>query len=111
MDKLAVLWKTDNKTDIEEMVIPYILGSMKNGWWDTVDVIIWGASQKIVSEDPEVRKHVEAMIRAGVNVHACKKCSDDLCLTDPLKATGVDVRYTGVMLTEFLKGDTEVITL
>jgi len=110
MNTLAVLWKTNNITDIEEMVVPYILGSKKHGWWDHVEVIIWGASQKIVANNDAVRTHVKAMIRAGVKVHAYKKCSDDLCVSDSLGDIGVDVLYTGVMLTEFLQSDTKVLT-
>lgn len=44
MNKLVVLWKTDNLIDIQEMVIPYIHNSKKKNWWDEVEVIIWGAS-------------------------------------------------------------------
>lgn len=111
MNKLAVLWKTDSIIDIEELLVPYVNASKKNEWWDDVTVIIWGASQKLVSENERLQNYVKEMIEAGIHVHACKKCAEDLCVVNHLSNIGVDVMYTGVMLTEFLQSDAKVITI
>ncbi len=111
MNKLVVLWKSDNLIDIMEMITPYTLGSMRYNWWDEVEVIIWGASQKIVSTNKEVQKRIKLMMASGIKVHACKKCAEDLCVVDQLESQGIDVLYTGELLTSFLQSDAKVITL
>jgi len=111
MEKLVVLWKGDNLTDILELITPYIIASKKNKWWDDVEVIIWGASQIIVANNEEVKRRVAMMIRQDIKVYACKKCAEDLGLTTALTDQKINVMYTGELLTSFLKSDAKVITL
>ena len=42
-DKLNILWTTDNKDTIFNMLSMYTLNSKKRGWWKEVNVILWGA--------------------------------------------------------------------
>ena len=52
------------------------------------------------------------MLKENIKVYACKKCAEDLKVEDILNKIGIDVMYTGVLLTEFIKEDnTKVITL
>ncbi len=111
MEKLVVLWKSDHIIDIEEMITPYILASKRNKWWDEIDVIIWGGSQKIVSTNLKVQKRVKLMISQGIHVCACKKCAEDLNVKENLEALNINVIYTGELLTQALKSDAKVITL
>lgn len=111
MKKLIVLWKSDNLIDIKEMIFMYITNSMINSWWDQIEVIIWGASQKLVSENIEIQEEIKRMMNLGIKFHACKKCADDLCVSPQLKSIGIDVHYTGLFLTEKLQSDATVITL
>ncbi|MFP4478645.1 MAG: DsrE family protein [Candidatus Izemoplasmatales bacterium] len=108
---LLVLWKTDSMIDVEELLIPYVFASKKNEWWDQVSVIIWGGSQRLVSENKAIQDKVIQMLDLGIQVHACKKCADDLCVADHLSQVGIDVLYTGEMLTEYLKSDAKVLTI
>ena len=50
MTNLTVLFKTDNETEIKELVIPYVLNAKTQNWWDGVTLIIWGPSQEKVIE-------------------------------------------------------------
>lgn len=72
MNKLVVLWKTDSIIDIEELLVPYVLASKKNQWWEEINVIIWGGSQKLVSENEQVQAYIKKMLEVGIQVHACK---------------------------------------
>ena len=47
MNRLVVLWKSDNLIDIEEMIAPYILASKQKHWWNEVSVIIWGLRKNL----------------------------------------------------------------
>lgn len=111
METLVVLWKTNHLVDVKEMLVPYVLASKKNGWWDAVVVIVWGTSQKLISDNPEIQADIKQMLATGITVHACKKCADDLCVSDHLSALGIDVLYTGVLLTEYLKSDAKVLSI
>jgi len=111
MKKLVVLWKTDHMIDINEMVLPYLKGSKKNGWWEDIEVIIWGASQKVIAQSEDLQNQIRQMINLGIKISACKKCADDLCVADQLVNIGIDVLYTGVLLTNHLQSDATVITL
>ena len=110
MKHLVVLWKSSNLTDINELVFPYIYNSKAKKWWDAVEVIIWGDSQRIIHETIEVQEHIKKMMEIGVIFHACKKCAQDLCLIDFLESQHINVQYTGVLLTERLQSDAKVIT-
>ncbi|WP_221932550.1 hypothetical protein [Carboxylicivirga sp. M1479] len=48
MDKINILWTTTNRDTISKMISMYSVNAVKHGWWDTVNVIIWGASAQLV---------------------------------------------------------------
>ena len=65
MRKLYVLWTTDNLITSEKMVLMYSQNCMLNHWWDEVEVVIWGASTKLASENEIIREDKNA-IHTGV---------------------------------------------
>ncbi len=112
MNKLVVLWKTDNIIDVENLVIPYTHNSIKQKWFNEVVLLIWGASQKLLADNDSLKLDVEAMIHDGVRVIACIGCSDNLGVTNELIKVGIEVKGTGVELSDFLKDDnTKIITV
>ncbi|WP_461642696.1 DsrE family protein [Labilibaculum euxinus] len=111
MEKLNVLWTTDNKDTIFNMLAMYAINSKKREWWDNVNVIIWGASVKLAGNDSQVQTEILEMIQAGVTIEACKNCADNHKVTDQLEKLGVKVRYMGSPLTEYLKNGEKLITI
>lgn len=111
MDKLNILWTTDNKDTIDNMLAMYTINSKANDWWTDINVIIWGASAKLIGTDKKYQILVKEMIDSGVNVEACKVCSDNLNASQKLLELGVDVKYMGEQLTKYLKNDEKVITV
>ena len=111
MEKLNILWTSDNKDTFFNMLALYTVNSKKKAWWEEVNVIIWGASAKLVAENEDVQAKVREMKENGVNVEACKVCSDNLGVTDKLIALGIDVKYMGAPLTEYLKSEEKIITI
>ena len=57
-DKLNILWTTDNKDTIFNMLAMYTLNSKKRGWWQEVNVILWGASVKLAAQDTQVQTEI-----------------------------------------------------
>ena len=46
---LHVLWTNGDPITAEKMVFMYTINSLKKGWWEKVNLIIWGAPAKLVS--------------------------------------------------------------
>lgn len=111
MEKLNILWTTDNKDTIFNMIVMYATNAKTQLWWAEVNVIIWGASAKLAGTDPQVQAEIMEMIHQGVHIEACKACSDNFGVTDNLAKLGVDVRYMGVPMTEYLKAGEKILTI
>ncbi|MDX1809267.1 MAG: DsrE family protein [Sulfurospirillaceae bacterium] len=109
-NELMVVWTTDNKETIHNMVFLYTLNAKLKGWFDEVTLLIWGASQKILSEDKEIQAKIKEMSDVGVKVQACQKCSENLEIKDALQSCGVEVFYTGVLLSDWLKSGKPILT-
>lgn len=103
MQELYVLWTNADLVTTEEMVFLYTVNAKKKGWFDSVTLIIWGATATLTAQNKTIQEKIKAMIDEGVDVRACKKCADDVGATSNLEALGVTVEYYGVPLTEILK--------
>lgn len=55
-DKLTILWTTDNKDTVFNMLAMYALNSKNRGWWKHINIILWGASVKLVANDTQVQR-------------------------------------------------------
>ena len=101
--KLLVVWTSGDKEVAMKMVYMYTYNSKRQGWWDEVRFLIWGPSSKLLSEDKELQDYLKKMKDDGVELLACKACSDMYGVSVTLEELGVDVKYMGSPLTEMLK--------
>jgi hypothetical protein len=108
--KLKVLWTSADKEVALKMVHMYVYNAKINNWWDDIELIIWGPSSKLLSEDNELQSSIEAMLKQKIKIVACKACSDSYGITDKLISLNIDVKYMGEPLTEYIKSDYKVIT-
>jgi hypothetical protein len=108
---LLVLWTTGDRITALDMALMYGLNAKVKDWWDEVTVLIWGASQTLAVEDPEVRDKVAELGYAGVRVVACRKCAENLGLQDQLTEMGCEVFYVGEFLTDWLKSGRTILTV
>jgi len=112
MERLLIVWKSDNETDIHNFIIPYAYNAKKNQWFDSVEVLIWGASQEIIASTPLIQQRVLNLIKNDIAVYACKMCADNVGATEMLESLGVHVQYTGDFLSTKLKDpEYKVLTL
>ena len=111
MEKLNILWTSADKDTVTNMLAMYAGNSLKKGWWDEVNIIIWGGSAKLVGEDEGMQRLVGELIEKGITIEACKACADKYGVSDTMKELGVDVKYMGQPLTEYIKGDDHLITI
>jgi hypothetical protein len=111
MDNIHILWVSDNRDTAVNMITMYALNSKKNNWWKNVNVIIWGASAKLVAEDSQVQTEIFDMISQGIRIEACKACCDNLGVSEKLTGFGIDVKYMGKQLTDYIKSGDKILTI
>ena len=106
-----ILWTSDNKDTVMNMVILYAHNAKKKQWMEDVHILVWGASQKLIAQDDQIQEAVKAMIEDGVKVTACLKCAQDLGISEELTSCNIDVYYTGELLSDWIKSGETVITV
>ena len=109
-DKLVVVWTSGDPDVAKKMVFMYVYNAKKLGWWDDITLLVWGPSSKHLSEDSELQDSIKKMKELGIYIEACKACADQYGVADKLIEIGVNVRYTGQALTEYIKTGRHVIT-
>jgi hypothetical protein len=109
-EKLFVMWSSGDREVATKMVFMYTLNAKRRGWWNDISLIVWGPSAKLVSEDKELQAKIKEMKDAGVELLACKACSDSYGVSDTLEQFGIEVKYMGEPLTHLLKEDHKIIT-
>lgn len=109
-EKLVILWTSGDPDVAIKMVFMYAKGSMKNDWWKSINLIIWGPSSKLTSENEQIQNEIKEMQKLGIVVEACKACADQYGVADKLEDLGIEVKYMGEPLTDFLKSDAKVVT-
>lgn len=109
-DHLVVLWTSGDPEVAIKMVFMYTYNAKKNGWWKDVTFIIWGPSEKLASENKEIRESLVKMKEIGIEVMACRACADLYSCSPDLENLGIEVKYMGVPLTNYIKEGKNVIT-
>jgi hypothetical protein len=107
---LVVLWTSADREVALKMAFMYTLNAKKNGWWKDITLIVWGPSARLASEDREIQEHLKAMKEQGIVLEACKACTDMYGVSEELSELGVDIKWMGVPLTDYLKGNYKVLT-
>ncbi len=109
-DSLVVLWTSGDKEVATKMVFMYTLNAKKMNWWKAVILIVWGPSAKLLSEDAELQKKITEMKNEGIKLEACKACADQYGVSSILENLGIEVKYMGVPLTDYIKGEHHILT-
>ncbi len=108
-DKLVVLWTSGDPEVAEKVCFMYTHNAKLQGWFDDVTLVVWGPSSKLLSENADLQKSVQAMIEAGIKVEACISCANMYGVVQELRDIGIDVKGMGVPLTDYLKSDAKIL--
>jgi hypothetical protein len=111
VDKLAILWTSQDKEVAQKMVFMYAKNSKLRDWWSQVRLIVWGPSAKLLATDGELQEELEELKQAGVELQACKACADQYGVSERLADLGIEVIFMGLPLTNYLKGDWAVLSV
>jgi hypothetical protein len=98
----AIITDTDREQALEVSLI-YPLNCARNKWLDEVKVIFFGPSEKLAAFDLQVQEKIKEMKACGVEVLACKWCSDRMSITAQLEAQGIKVVYVGPVISQLIK--------
>jgi hypothetical protein len=110
-NKLNILWTNGDAITGKLMVFMYALHAKEEKWWDDVEIILWGATVKLVAEDEELQSLIKKGLDMGVQISACRACSRELGLEKEIEALGVNVDYMGMPLTNILKNNEKLLTI
>ncbi len=103
MHRVFMILSTADIIVHEELSFPYATNSMKQGWMDQVRVILWGPTEKMVAENKKFQDMIKMLQVTGVEIIACKACSDNFGVSEKLENLGINVQYVGTLVTEMLK--------
>jgi hypothetical protein len=109
-DTLVVLWSSGDPEVAEKACLMYTHAAKKNSWFKEVILIVWGPSQKLLSENSMLKEKVALMKKDGVIIEACVACSNMYGITDELKVCEIDVKGMGVPLTRYLKRGYKIVS-
>jgi hypothetical protein len=98
----AIISDSDREKALEVGLV-YPLNCAKNKWLDEVKVIFFGPSEKLAAFDTQVQEIIKEMKSCGVEVLACKWCSDRMGISPQLEAQGITVVYVGPIISQLIK--------
>jgi len=110
-DHAKILWTTDNKETALNMICLYAHNAKLKNWIGEVTILVWGASQTLISQDKELQEKISQMIKDGVNFVACKKCAEDLGIVTSLTSCGINTFYTGELLSDWIKSGETIVSI
>jgi hypothetical protein len=109
-DTLVVVWSSGDPEVAEKACLMYAHAAKKYNWFKEVILIVWGPSEKLLTENVKLKEKVASMKKDGIIVEACIACSNMYGVTPALKECQVDVKGMGVPLTKYLKRGYKVIS-
>ena len=112
-DELVILWTSGDKEIAENMVFMFTQNAPKYGWWeaDKITLLIWGPSANLLAKDETLQKRIMEMKAAGIKIEACKACADTYQVSDKLTQIGVDVKYMGGGLANYIKEGRKILSI
>ena len=110
MNKLLIVWTTEEVEVAKKMVLLYGSVILPRGYWDEAHLMIWGPSARALAENSELQAMLKTVQESGVETSACVVCTDDYGVSEKLESLGVKTVHTGEFLTQALQGGWKVIT-
>ena len=106
---LNLIWTNPDAGVAKNFVFMYAINSKLKGWWEEVQLIVWGPTAKMLAEDTEMQAEVAKLMESGVHVSACRRCAENYGVAEKLEALNVEVIFMGQPLTKMLKDGEKVL--
>lgn len=111
INKLNILWTNDNLLTIEHMLFMYSYNTKKRGLWDEINIIVWGATAKLVAENVKIQELVNEAQSVGVTFQACRACAQKFDAIEILESMNMEVIFMADPLTDIIKMNQHLITI
>lgn len=109
-ESLFIIWSSPDPEVADNLAFMYAHNAMKREWWGRIRFIIWGPSAKLAASSEHIRTRLAEMEKDGVEVWACRACSDRYGVTESLEQAGFNVFHVGQATTEMLKAGWKSLT-
>ena len=106
---LHILWTNDNPVTSQLMVLFYATNSLTNRLWESVNVILWGASVKMVVENEMIQEEIKTAQHVGVKFTACTSCARRLGAVERLEELGIEIFPWTEPFTDLVKNGEKLI--
>ncbi|QRN85753.1 DsrE family protein [Clostridia bacterium] len=110
-NKLTILWTNADPITSELMVFHYAQVSLEKKWWDEVEIVVWGATAKLVAENKAIQDELLKIKEKGVRVRFCTACATTLGVAGKIESLGFELEFMGLPLTEVLKTGGKLLTI
>ncbi|MFX1582636.1 MAG: hypothetical protein ACFFCJ_10525 [Promethearchaeota archaeon] len=101
--KIVVIIVSGEKSVVQTALM-YVKNTIKYGWLDDVKTILFGPSEQLVANDPELASDVSELCTKGEGI-ACKFISDNEGTSETLAELGLKIEYVGTIIADLLKQD------
>jgi hypothetical protein len=108
--RLAVIWTSSDPDVAHRVCFMYTDNAKKQKWFDEVTLIVWGPSARLLAGDKDLQAKIKGMLDDGVKIQACQACSDSYGVTDQLRKMGIEVKYMGKPLTDYIQQGWHILT-
>jgi len=109
-NRLAVIWTSGDPEVAHRVCFMYTDNAKKQKWFDEVTLIVWGPSARLLAGDKDLQAKIKGMLDDGVKIQACQACSDSYGVTEQLRKMGIDVKYMGKPLTDYIQQGWHILT-
>lgn len=109
-NRLAVLWTSGDPEVAHRVCFMYTDNAKRQKWFDEVTLIVWGPSARLLAGDKDLQAKIKGMLDDGVKIQACQACSDSYGVTEQLRKMGIDVKYMGKPLTDYIQQGWHILT-
>ena len=110
-DKLLIVWTSGDIEVADKMALMYSGVMMERKYWDEAILMVWGASVKLLANNPRLKEKIAKIAASGVQVCACVACVDEYGVRGEYEAMGIEIVHTGITMTECLKDGWRSITI
>jgi len=102
-NKLFIILASGDKEVALETALFYPVTVAREKYMEEVKVILFGPSEKLVARDKKVQKRIKTLQEAGVEVSACKYCSDRMGISEKLEELGITVEYVSSGIAQMIR--------
>lgn len=107
---LEIVWTTSEKEVALKVILKYALNSKTKGWWQNVNIILWGPAVKLVAEDAQIQSEFLELLHKGITSEACLDCAESYGVIEKLSKINVDVKPMGERFSNYIKEKRNIVT-